>query len=315
MRILIEIPTWLGDAVMSTPAIDNLMSFHKSSEVILIGSTLSLAVFKNHPNISEFHILSKKYFSLLNEAKKLGSFDLFFTFRSSFRSSLLKLFISSKEKYQFKKSNFKNYHQVEKYNNFINKSLNTDYIAGKLNVYSDILLSENVNHKKKRPLLGINPGASYGNAKRWYPAEFADVAVKLSSRFDIIILGGVNEKKIAMDIQELLLKREVTNFQNLAGNFDVSELIQCISNLDLLITGDSGPMHIGASFQIPSVTIFGPTRENETSQWMNRKSIIVKKSLDCQPCMQRVCPLDHHNCMKLIKSNDVLEAVNSLDLI
>ncbi len=102
MRILIEIPTWLGDAVMSTPAIDNLMSFHKSSEVILIGSTLSLAVFKNHPNISEFHILSKKYFSLLNEAKKLGKFDLFFSFRNSFRSTFFKLCISSKYKYQYK---------------------------------------------------------------------------------------------------------------------------------------------------------------------------------------------------------------------
>jgi heptosyltransferase II len=64
---------------------------------------------------------------------------------------------------------------------------------------------------------------------------------------------------------------------------------------------------------VPTVVIFGPTRDNETSQWMNDKGIIMKKDLDCQPCMKRTCPLQHHNCMKLIKANDVLVAVNSIN--
>ena len=71
-------------------------------------------------------------------------------------------------------------------------------------------------------------------------------------------------------------------------------------------------MHLAASFQVPTVAIFGPTKDEETSQWMNNKSIIVKKDLDCQPCMQRTCPLKHHNCMKHIKAIDVLNAVKSL---
>ena len=86
-----------------------------------------------------------------------------------------------------------------------------------------------------------------------------------------------------------------------------------LSNLDIFITGDSGPMHIAASFEIPTISIFGPTNENETSQWMNSKSIILKKNLNCQPCMKRTCPLSHNNCMKLIKSNDVLNAINSFN--
>jgi heptosyltransferase-2 len=65
-------------------------------------------------------------------------------------------------------------------------------------------------------------------------------------------------------------------------------------------------MHLAAAFQIPTVAIFGPTNDKETSQWMNEKSIIVKKNLECQPCMKRTCPLKHHNCMKLIKASDVL---------
>ena len=72
-------------------------------------------------------------------------------------------------------------------------------------------------------------------------------------------------------------------------------------------------MHIAASFQVPTVAIFGPTRDNETSQWMNKKSIIVKKHLDCQPCMKRTCPLLHHNCMKMIKAGDILNAIESLN--
>ena len=68
-------------------------------------------------------------------------------------------------------------------------------------------------------------------------------------------------------------------------------------------------MHLASSYQIPTISIFGPTKDNETSQWMNKNSVIVKKTLDCQPCMQRVCPLGHHNCMKLIKSEDVLSAI------
>jgi heptosyltransferase-2 len=72
-------------------------------------------------------------------------------------------------------------------------------------------------------------------------------------------------------------------------------------------------MHVAAAFQIPTVAIFGPTKDNEISQWMNEKSAIVKKNLECQPCMKRTCPLRHHNCMKLINAVDVLRSVKSFN--
>ena len=73
-------------------------------------------------------------------------------------------------------------------------------------------------------------------------------------------------------------------------------------------------MHLAACYKVPTVSIFGPTNDNETSQWNNKKSIILKKNLDCQPCMKRVCPLKHHKCMKLIKAKDVLKEVESFNL-
>ena len=308
MRIFIELPTWLGDTVMATPAIENLSNFFNDSEITLMGSVVAIEALKNHPKVTKTYVLEKNYFNLYNTIKSFGEFDVFFSFRSSFRSKFMKFFISSKRKYQFDKNKFINTHQVEKYNNFVNDSLNINTFASKL-----ILHTEKKNKDGKNKLLGINPGASFGSAKRWYPKEFADVASDLSSQYDIIIFGGPGEKDIANDIENYLIEKGVDNYQNLAAKTTIKELITQISYLDLFITSDSGPMHLAAALQVPTVAIFGPTRDNETSQWMNEKSIIVKKNLECQPCMKRTCPLGHHNCMKQVKALDVLVAVKTFN--
>ena len=308
MRIFIELPTWLGDTVMVTPAIENLANYFNDSEITLIGSVAAIGILQNHPKVTKTYVLEKNYFNLYNTIKSFGEFDVFFSFRSSFRSKFMKFFISSKRKYQFDKNKFINTHQVEKYNNFVNDSLNINTFASKL-----ILHTEKKNKDGKNKLLGINPGASFGIAKRWYPKEFADVASDLSSQYDIIIFGGPGEKDIANDIENYLIEKGVDNYQNLAAKTTIKELITQISYLDLFITSDSGPMHLAAAFQVPTVAIFGPTKDNETSQWMNEKSIIVKKNLECQPCMKRTCPLGHHNCMKQVKALDVLVAVKTFN--
>lgn len=71
-------------------------------------------------------------------------------------------------------------------------------------------------------------------------------------------------------------------------------------------------MHIAAAFAIPTVAIFGSTDENETSAWGNPNYYVVKTELDCRPCKKRVCPLKHHNCMKLITVTDVLKASKAI---
>jgi heptosyltransferase-2 len=307
MKILIELPTWLGDCVMATPAIENIVNFYNDVEITFIGSFVSVEALKNHPKAIKTFVLDKKYTSLYKISRDLGSFDAFFSFRSSIRSKFLKFLISAKKKYQFDKNKYQNRHQVEKYNDFVNDSLSIDSTARKLQIYGYNIV------KSKKKILGINPGASYGSAKRWYPQEFAKVARELSGEYNIIIFGGPDETDIAGDIEQELINSGVTNYKNLAGNTTITELINKISNLDLFITGDSGPMHVAAAFQVPTVAIFGPTKDKETSQWMNKKSIIAKKNLDCQPCMKRTCPLQHHNCMNLVKAIDVLKAVNSIN--
>ena len=307
MKLLIELPTWLGDAVMATPAIENIISHFKNVEITLIGSLVSVEALQNHPRVIQTYFVDKRFSNFYKTLSDLDEFDLFFSFRGSLRAKLFKLFVSSKVKNQYSKDKYKRGHQVEKYNNFINDSLGIDSKPGRLIVHSKGQKKINKNR-----ILGINPGAAFGNAKQWYPENFAKVALGLSTEYDIIIFGGPQDYDIAQDIEHYLIEMGVVNYLNLATKLSVTQLISQIENLDLLVTCDSGPMHIAAALNIPTVAIFGPTKVKETSQWMNEKSIVVKKNFECQPCMKKTCPLKHHNCMKLIDESDILDAAKKL---
>ncbi|MBD3841781.1 MAG: lipopolysaccharide heptosyltransferase II [Campylobacterales bacterium] len=313
MKIFIEIPTWLGDAVMATPAIENIIATYPTSKLTIMGSFVSTKLFLYHPNVEKLIVDDSKkrgfrYYNLYKLAKSSEiEYDLAFSFRKNFTTKFLLNFIKAKKRFIYKRYD-KNLekHQVIRYNDFVNKSLKINTKAGKLKIYPDPQIQTSIKIKK---LLGINPGATYGSAKRWYPQEFANICQELSDRFDIVIFGGPGETDIALDIQKQLENSNISNFQNLAGKTSVEELIVKISTLDLFITNDSGPMHVAAAFDVPTISIFGPTRFKETSQWMNPNGKLIRKELECSPCMKRVCPLGHHDCMKLIKAKDVLDVL------
>jgi heptosyltransferase-2 len=168
--------------------------------------------------------------------------------------------------------------------------------------------------KFDKPTLGINAGATYGSAKRWYPERFAQVAAYFRNKYDIIIFGGPNEVEMSKEIENNLIKLGLTNYTNLAGKTTIEELCSYIGACSLFITNDSGPMHVAAAYQVPTVSIFGPTKDKETSQWKNENSIIVRHDVECGPCMKRECPLKHHECMISITASEVIEAAKSLNI-
>ena len=84
MKILIELPTWLGDTVMATPAIENLINYFNNSEITLIGSIVAIDVLKNHPNVTKTYALEKNYLTLFNTIKDFGKFDVFFLLETLF---------------------------------------------------------------------------------------------------------------------------------------------------------------------------------------------------------------------------------------
>ena len=295
MKLLIEVPTWLGDAVMASGAVDKLIDNLKPDEVIIFGSFVATELFKSHPKVDKIIVDDRKH--RLKQLFKIRA-DIGVSFRSSLYSKIFMKF-SAKKSFNFDK-NLQG-HQVEKYNKFVDLVLNKN-----LEIYPPKLYFKPFKYKNKT--LGINPGATYGSAKRWYPEEFAKVANEMAQNYDIIIFGGPGEEEIAKDIEKNLT---IKNYQNLCGKLSISELCEKIGGLDMFVTNDSGPMHIAAAFNVKTVAIFGPTKYTETSPY-SKNYKIVTKNLECAPCMKRECPFNHE-CMKEIKAEDVIKAIKELD--
>ena len=155
----------------------------------------------------------------------------------------------------------------------------------------------------------INPGATYGSAKRWYPDRFAAVARTLAAEWGakVVITGGPGETAIAADIERDL----AGNCLNMAGRTSVRELMALIKRCNFFITNDSGPMHLAAAFGVPLVAIFGST-DHSTTYPLSDKAIVVRESVDCAPCMKRECPTDHI-CMKAVMPETVIEKALELN--
>ncbi|MCC6542889.1 MAG: lipopolysaccharide heptosyltransferase II [Nitrospirae bacterium] len=158
-------------------------------------------------------------------------------------------------------------------------------------------------------IIGINPGAAYGSAKRWYPERFARVCRGIAERYNnanIIIFGSQQESGIAAEIEALSGVPVI----NMAGKTTIRGLISLIKQCTVFVTNDSGPMHIAAALAIPVVAIFGSTDPVKTGP-MGDGNIVIRKNAECSPCFKRICPTDL-KCMDLIKVEDVMAAVKSI---
>ena len=378
MRILIELPTWLGDAVMASAAVEaiakhaaafdarnsagefeNERDFSFSSQnfgsvtqeiqifknsaanlsdkfgadggvnltaserenqnlenltaqpvkIVFFGSFAACELFKAHPNCESVIVDNSKkakfrLWRLFWQARNLGKFDAAFSFRSSFASKVLLYGARAERKFVFQKSK-DGAHQVQKYLKFVKSALNLKRADDELKLYFEP-------RKFDAPVLGLNPGASYGSAKRWYPAYFAQVALHFKDKFKIMIFGGTGERDICEQI-ERILRQNGAACENLAGKTSVRELCENIGGIGqsggIFITNDSGPMHIAAAYKTPTIALFGPTRFTQTCPWRNENARILHLNLECMPCMERVCPLKTHACMKDLSPQAVIQTI------
>jgi len=323
MKILIILPNWLGDAIMTTPAIELLAKEYPNARFTFLGSFASIEALKYHPLceralIDETKKASNRFVATYKLAQELGEFSFAITFRNQIHSSLLlkltgTVLCIARESWHSRfllshtPSISTQQHLVKQYAQLAMINTNHPYDVSNLKLY--------IKPKThKRATIGLNAGATYGSAKRWYPERFAEVAASYSKNYDIIIFGGPNEVEMAQEIEDNLKKSDIHNYKNLAGKTTIQELCANIAGCSLFITNDSGPMHIAAAYQVPTISIFGPTRHKETSQWMNENSRLIRHEMECSPCMKRECPLGHHECMKSITAPEVIEAVKTLNL-
>jgi lipopolysaccharide heptosyltransferase II len=158
------------------------------------------------------------------------------------------------------------------------------------------------------PLVAISPGATFGTAKRWPAARFADLVSRLYKErgATCVFFGSPQESALA---EEVMALAEVPSI-SLAGKTSLAEFIQLVQGCDLFVTNDTGTMHVAAGLGVPTLAIFGPTNEQETMPLAPRVMLITGEAY-CRPCKLRHCPIDHR-CMTSVTVDRVFRAALQL---
>ncbi|MDX1762942.1 MAG: lipopolysaccharide heptosyltransferase I [bacterium] len=156
--------------------------------------------------------------------------------------------------------------------------------------------------RPEKPLAVVNPNARW-ETKRWLPERFAALGDRLLTEagVQVVFIGAPSE---AAYVEELVsLSRE--KLGNLAGATSLMELAALLQRADLMITCDSGPMHLAAAVGTPVVALFGPTDPVRTGPYGSGHHVITK-GVDCAPCMKRSCSKERRECMAAISVDEVL---------
>jgi lipopolysaccharide heptosyltransferase II len=156
--------------------------------------------------------------------------------------------------------------------------------------------------------IGVCPGAEYGPAKRWLPERFVEAAATINAQSSAqwILFGTKNEAAIGNQIASAIGDRCV----NRIGQTKLDELIGELRGCRLLLTNDTGTMHLAALLGVPVVAIFGSTEPRLTGP-LGNGHIILRHHVECSPCFLRECPIDFR-CMKAVSANEIVDAVLSI---
>ncbi|MBM3746068.1 MAG: lipopolysaccharide heptosyltransferase II [Acidobacteria bacterium] len=163
----------------------------------------------------------------------------------------------------------------------------------------------------ERPVIGISPGAQNSRAKRWMPEAFAEAAAQLASRLGaaVALFGSEAERDLAQVIAEQV-RRAGLPILNLAGETSLERFLELAAACRVFVTNDSGAMHAAAAAGVPTVAVFGPTIVEATGP-VSPRARVVREPVECSPCMLRDCPIDHR-CMRRIAPERVAQTALEL---
>ncbi len=160
------------------------------------------------------------------------------------------------------------------------------------------------------PAIGVSPGAAYGNAKRWLPDRFAESAASLrGAEGSVLVFGSAGERDLCEVVTRRLQELGVPA-RNLAGQTTLREFIDLAAACRLFLTNDSGSMHIASAVGVPTVAVFGATDDTATGP-AGRLARVVREHAECSPCLLRECPIDHR-CMTRVSTERVTTAARLL---
>ena len=334
--LLVRATNWLGDAVMTTPALAAVRAGFPDARIVLLARPLVADLFRHHPDVDEVMIYERpgRHEGVLGRLRLAGElrrrrFDGALLLQNAFDAAWIAFLGRIPERAGYPTDGRRilltlpvpltpgilERHEVEYYLCLLDglgiprpvpAALKLTVTEGERAAMATRLASLGI--AQGAPLVVINPGATYGSAKRWYPDRFAAVAEALSAEWSakVVVVGSTAEAPLAGEIEAATRNPPV----NLAGKTTVRELMALLSLSSFLVTNDSGPMHIGAALGVPLVAIFGPTDWRRTSPWTDRARV-VRVDVDCSPCMLRVCDRGHE-CMLGVTPGMVVDAARQL---
>ncbi len=344
-RILLRVPNWIGDAVMSLPALDALKGHFPEADITVLAKPRTMPFYgKNNTSVADvIEYDSKGRHSGIGGKMRLAAelkrrkFQMAVLFQNAFEAALLSYLAAIPERVGYARDlrtplltrpvefteEIGRRHQVFYYLNII-RELGADVPMEdrplpRIRVGEDELgraceiLRENGVDPGRDLVIGVAPGASYGPAKRWSTEGFKEVLEPLSKELDAttVIFGGGDDAEICAALSVSLGSRHV----NLAGRTTLREFIALASMARLFLTNDSGPMHVAAALGVPTVAVFGSTEPALTGP-LGPKVRVVRRKVDCSPCFKRECPYGHYNCMTGVTSADVhAAAVEMLEVV
>jgi len=327
-RILVRSTNWIGDAVMTTPALKAIRETFADAHIAVVANPLVAQLFTGHPDCDEVIVYDRhgahagifgflRFVGVLRQKK----FDSAFLFQNAIEAAIMTLLAGVRRRAGYMtdgrrlllthpvpvSDHEKAMHHTDYYLHMLAQcGVTTQAKLQTLSLEADEVTW--ATRQMPRPYAVINPGAAYGSAKRWIPERFAAVADALAERYGLAILlsGGPGETEIGADIAKAMRTEPL----NMIGRTSVRQMMALLAGSRLMVTNDSGPMHIAAAFGVPLVAIFGPTDHTTTSPW-GTPSRIVRQQVECSPCLLRQCPIDHR-CMERVTADQVLAAVAEL---
>lgn len=314
-RIVIRSSNWLGDAVMSVPAVRAIKRGRPDAKVTIACLKNLEPMWGRISEVDEVIAFERKESLLRRAARLRRGFDVAILFPNSLRSALEVRLAGiprrvgeaghhrrwlldqwPKPKKRRKKKPERPQHQAEKLARF----------AEWLGAPPAQPFRRRTTYGGTLPLLGVCPGAEYGPAKRWPEVSFAEVIESISARREIEwrIVGTQRDSAVA---QEILRHVQEARIRDLTGKTTLAELIDELLTHRLVLTNDTGTMHLAAMLGIPTVALFGSTEPSLTGP-MGEGHTILRHKVECSPCFLRECPLDFR-CMQAITPGEVVEAI------
>lgn len=358
-KILIRGVNWIGDAVITIPAVQSVCKAFPDAHITILVKPWVADIFRGIPGIDEIILYDERFRGLsgkLRLANKLRKkkFDTAILFQNAFDAALISRLAGIPERIGYKRdgrgllltsaipvteSNLRQ-HQVYYYLDLL-KSV--DIKPSETRPYLPLTDDERKQARETLssyfsdtgiPLIGINPGATFGSAKRWPPENFSALIIKIITELNgrAVLFGGPGEVEIANEIVSSVRlqmrtndERRTTNDEEqtrgalqqsaddrrvlvMSGKTNLRELAALISECDVFVTNDSGPMHMASALLVPVIAIFGSTDSTATGPFGEGHKVITKH-LSCAPCMQRECPEKHLKCMTDITADEVFDTV------